>query len=58
MKSSSPLWRTESPKRSYACIWSRRWNRCFTPTRTAIDQGARLYKRWESAESGAGEGTG
>ena len=58
MKPSSPLWLTESPKRSCACILSRRWNRCSTPTRTAIDQGDRRYKQWEHAENGVGEQTG
>ena len=58
MKSPSPLWQTESHRRSRACIWSRRWSRCSTPTRTAIDQGDRRYKQWEHAESGVGEQTG
>jgi hypothetical protein len=52
-----PTWRTVSPRRSCACISSRRWNRCFTPTQTAIDQDDRRCRRWGSAESGAGRGT-
>jgi hypothetical protein len=55
MKPPFQLWRTVSPKRSCACTWSRRWNRCFTPTRTATDRGVRHFKQWEFAESGAGE---
>ena len=36
-----PRWRTALPKRSCACIWSRGWSGCSTPTHKAIDQGDR-----------------
>jgi putative ABC transport system substrate-binding protein len=44
------LWRTASPKRSRACIWSQRWSRGFTPTPTATDQGGRHWVRWQPAD--------
>jgi hypothetical protein len=58
MKPPFPRWGTGSPKRWCACIWSRRWNRCSTPTHTVTDRGDRPCKQWALVGSGAGEGTG
>ena len=40
------------------CTWSPRWNRCSTPTPTAIGRGALPTTHWRHAGSVAGSSTG
>ena len=45
-RSGCPPWLTGSPRPWSRCTWSRRWNRCSTPTPTAIGRGGRRWTRW------------
>jgi hypothetical protein len=56
--SGCPPWRTESPKPSCGCTWSRVWSRACTLTPTGIGRGGRRWTRWRHAGNAAGGPTG